>query len=162
MGGCPRERQSFEREKDGRVFTCKRCGSRTCVDCDRPEHVGENCDEYQARTMRAPTHVTAGAPSRQILQAYKRTPCCDTPFQRERCNYIVCVACKFQFCSDCLVPWVGEHGALTNGKDAHKHGCHYKAMEKSSTHTLKHRFEENRDVLDKFREDIKAKKVKRE
>jgi ariadne-1 len=38
-------------DKDGSdIFKCKKCGTRTCVPCDRLYHKGESCEAYQLRT----------------------------------------------------------------------------------------------------------------
>lgn len=55
------------------ICTCNECGSKACVNCDRPWHEGETCREYKARvkdrfdeedlTMREIKKVTRKCPS---------------------------------------------------------------------------------------------------
>jgi hypothetical protein len=41
--------QLYDREQDGRIFTCAVCTFRVCTDCNRPEHTRESCHEYKSR-----------------------------------------------------------------------------------------------------------------
>jgi len=131
--------QGFSRERDGRIFTCKLCHFRTCVECDRPEHTGETCEQYKARVTHNAKHSAEEAAT---AAAFKKCPSCATIFVLEGgCGYVPCEACGHRFCEHCMIPWVGENSAYLGGKQAHGVGCNYESRDTESGHSLQRRFE---------------------
>lgn len=96
--------QDYDRERDGRVFTCQHCAFQVCFDCDRPEHTGESCEEYRQRQEAA--HGQAEACT---FRVYKTCPDCNATIKPLKSNcHTQCESCGHQFCSGCMVNWVGE------------------------------------------------------
>ena len=163
---CPKSRafglQAHDRTTDDRVFTCQFCDFATCIDCDRPEHIGETCYEYRTRVIFAPQHVKAHAAT---WNKYKMCPACDSVFELEKGHgcYLMC-ACGYRFCEKkcCLIPWVGEDSAYLLGKAGHHEGCKYRERDDPSIHTLKNRFEERDEVKDRLAKKKLQQKMKRE
>lgn len=121
--------QDHDREKDGRVFRCKDCSFQTCIDCDRPEHTDETCDQYQTRIYSNTSHSKAEA---KTSEACRQCPDCTACFiVTTGCGHVRC-DCGYRFCSDCLIPWVGEGSAYLGGRWAHKESCHYRGREEVS------------------------------
>jgi hypothetical protein len=63
--------QLYDRETNGRVFTCADCKFEVCTDCDRPEYTGESCFEYRQRL--AAIHSEA---ENKTHSAFKSCPEC--------------------------------------------------------------------------------------
>lgn len=140
MDRCTKLLQPFDREKDGRVFTCKDCGFAACFDCDKPEHKGETCREHCDRLS------TVHAKSEHAThEEYRNCPSCDLLFDTERCGYTPC-KCGYRFCSGCMIPWVGMGSAYTGGKEAHGQDCLYRTRDRPSRHSVEGRFREPDDV----------------
>lgn len=157
MQRCGAMHQPFDREKDGRVFTCKQCAYQMCVDCDRPEHANESCDEYQSRVVLAPVHAEAEAAT---LAAFKTCPDCNATIKTDKCAYTQC-ECGHRFCSRCRCPWVGENSAYMLGKDAHADWCNYRTRDTQSVHLTKNRFIEHPRVLERIQQKKDARALKR-
>ncbi|KAK3073610.1 hypothetical protein LTR53_004665 [Teratosphaeriaceae sp. CCFEE 6253] len=143
--------QDHEPDADGRVFACKFCDFATCVVCDRPEHLGEACEDYQARTGMLeelpPVQQRSGHTMKK--DAIKSCPNCQVYWMLDDgggCGFVKCNACCFRFCQRCLVPWVGEDSAYLVGKKAHSVDstdgkvCTYRDRLTFSGHTLQNRF----------------------
>lgn len=134
--------QPHSRKDDGRVFACKFCDFETCIDCDRPEHVDETCDEYRLRAVDRPQHNKAEVANGK---KFERCPSCAAFWQWAKgakgCGYTKCEACKFRFCGNCMIPWVGEGSAYLLGKSGHKVGCRYRTKDTESTKALMKRHE---------------------
>lgn len=128
--------QPHNRKEDGRVFTCKFCDFKTCIDCDRPEHDKETCEQYRTRVIDQPHHVRDEAATEQQS---KHCPGCHVAWEwhprGKKCGYTSCDVCKFRFCGSCLVPWIGAGGAYDLGKMAHGGDCRYRT--RPSGHGLK-------------------------
>ncbi|KAH9827019.1 hypothetical protein Tdes44962_MAKER09870 [Teratosphaeria destructans] len=123
---------------DGRVFACQYCGFQTCVECDRPEHIGQNCAEYQTQRDDEPIKVEAKIDNRIC----KNCPNCKVYFIGTKgCGYTICTACRYRFCQRCLIPWVGERSAYLGGARQHGAECTYRDRSKPSDHALKDRFD---------------------
>lgn len=138
--------QPHNRRKDGRVFECKFCLFKTCIDCDRPEHDNETCEQYRDRVVNAPHHLQAQTTT---AQSYNCCPKCDSFWEWDeedkRCGHTRCEACKYRFCGDCLIPWVGEGSAYLLGKRGHGQTangkwCRYRTKDAESRYSLKKRF----------------------
>lgn len=140
MNRCTRLLQPFDRETNGRVFTCKDCAYEACVDCDKPEHKNETCHAYRERLS-----VAHAAAEQKTHEAFKSCPSCDMLFDTEKCGFTQC-KCGYRFCSGCMIPWVGEGSAYLGGKAAHGQGCLYLTRDRPSKHSLKRRFQEADDV----------------
>lgn len=140
MDRCTKKKQPFDREKDGRVFTCSDCGYQTCADCDKPEHKDETCSDYKDRL--SARHAGDEQASQRALEAYKTCPDCRVPFTKDKCGFTQCSLCAYRFCSGCMIPWVGNRSAYSDGKKAHLEGCVYRTRDKESKHGLKRRFQE--------------------
>lgn len=141
MDRCTHSLQPFDRETDGRVFTCSDCGYQTCVDCDRPEHKNESCLDYRARMD------TVHARAEQMTHGtFDSCPDCDMLFDKEGCGFVVCEHCKHRFCSRCMALWVGERSAYLWGKEAHEERCLYRTRDSPSKHSLGNRFQETDEV----------------
>jgi hypothetical protein len=85
--------QLFDRITDGRVFTCNRpkCAFAVCTDCDRPEHVGESCAKYLARSE--PVEELSG-----FDLDLKTCPSCSATYALEKgCGHTVCI-CRHRSC----------------------------------------------------------------
>lgn len=135
MNRCTSFHQPHNRETDGRVFTCATCAFAVCTDCDRPEHLGETCDEYTTR------HGTVhGDAEAKTYAAFRACPSCKALFTKDKCGFTQC-NCGFRFCSGCMVPWVGVGSVYDKGRLAHGEACRYRTREKESKHGLKHKFE---------------------
>lgn len=118
--------QPYDRERNGRVFTCAYCNFATCTDCDLPEHHGETCSEQKARIASSTGHARDEALAAKALQSFARCPCCTTPYfvSSGDCNFLSCMACKYRFCGGCDAAWTGDGSHYFLGKEAHKAGCH--------------------------------------
>jgi hypothetical protein len=138
--------QAYDREKDGRVFTCHHCSFRVCTDCDRPEHTNESCEEYRERQQKSHGHAEA-----LTLQNFKTCPDCTATIQPEKSNcHTQCESCGYQFCSRCMVPWVGEGSAYLLGKEAHTGECKYRTRDAESKHSLGNRWEQTKAVQERL------------
>ncbi|KAM3424694.1 hypothetical protein BST61_g6681 [Cercospora zeina] len=130
--------QDFDRVAEGRIFTCQNCNLVTCVDCDRPEHTGETCAQYQHRILEDPVRMSAETTTRndaRLLDARIAGNCpnCKVPFEhiKNGCGYTICSSdaaqvpggCGFRFCSGCHIPWVGEGSAYLGGRSQHLPVC---------------------------------------
>jgi hypothetical protein len=147
--------QLYDRETNGRVFTCADCKFEVCTDCDRPEHTGESCFEYRQRL--AAIHSEA---ENKTHSAFKSCPECDTLVELEKASCYTQCNCGYQFCSSCLVNWVGEGSAYLAGKDAHLEGCKYRLRDAESKHGLGNRWQQAGEV--QHRLEVKtARKLKR-
>jgi hypothetical protein len=134
--------QSYNRELDGRVFTCTHCRFQACIDCDRPEHAHESCAEYRKRQ-----EATHGRAEALTHKAFKSCPGCDATIQPRKPNcHTQCESCGYQFCSKCMIPWVGEGSALLVGKEAHSVGCKYRTRDAESKHSLPNRWVQTDEV----------------
>lgn len=141
--------QPYDREQDGRIFTCTSCKFQVCTYCERPEHTGESCFEYRQRLFT--THSDA---ERKTHEAYKSCPECDTLVELDKASCYTQCDCGYQFCSSCMVNWVGEGSAYLAGKEAHLPGCKYRLRDAESKHGLGNRWQQTGDVQDRL--DIKA------
>ncbi|KAK5109120.1 hypothetical protein LTR62_007482 [Meristemomyces frigidus] len=71
------------------IWTCKVCGAKACVPCDRPWHQGETCKDYEARTK---DRLDEEDLSLSIIQRYTR-PCpnCKKPIEKDGgCSNMFC------------------------------------------------------------------------
>jgi hypothetical protein len=141
--------QTHDRLADGRIFTCHHCSFRVCTACDRPEHTSETCSEY--RECQEVIHGQAEALSLNTLKAFKTCPDCNAAIEplKSACH-TQCTGCGFQFCSGCMVQWVGEGSAYLLGKDAHTGKCKYRTRDAESTHSLGNRWEQTRAVKERL------------
>jgi hypothetical protein len=165
MNRCTKLLQPFDREKDGRVFTCKDCNFQTCTNCDKPEHSNETCREYldRLRTVHAAAEDATHA-------SFRNCPSCDALFDTEGCGFTQCrggpgdnmTGCGYRFCSRCMIPWVGEDSAYTGGKEAHGEDCLYRNRDRPSDHALKRRFKEPDDVQARIDQKDLENEIKRE
>lgn len=153
----PGLRQAFDRQKDGRVFTCAHCDLQVCIDCDRPEHVDETCAEYGLRLF-----AVHGDAEAETSANFRYCPSCNVTYDHEGCGYTECRSCKHRFCDHCMVPWVGEGSVYSAGKEAHGEGCLYRTRDRTSKYALKHRFQETEEVLQRIAVQDKANKAKLE
>lgn len=134
--------QDFNREHDGRVFTCAFCAFKVCVDCDSPEHEGETCSDYRSRM--ADIHGAAEAKSMAAKKDF--CPGCDAPISKPGgCSYSQCGRCFYRFCSGCMIPWVGVGSSYLGGRWAHSPGCVYHLRDYPSAHSMKHRYLEEEE-----------------
>ncbi|KAF2216861.1 hypothetical protein CERZMDRAFT_80883 [Cercospora zeae-maydis SCOH1-5] len=130
--------QNFDRVAEGRIFTCQNCSLATCVDCDRPEHTGETCTQYQHRILCDPVRLIAEAATQndaRLPDAKVAGYCsnCKVPFEniKNDCGYTICWndmaqvpgGCGFRFWSGCHIPWVGEGSAYLGGRAQHLPSC---------------------------------------
>lgn len=145
MARCTRLRQSFDREKDGRIFTCAHCAFSVCVACDRPEHANESCSEYRRRL-----NAVHGDAEAQTRKAYKVCPDCDATIEPAKASCYTQCNCGYQFCSACMTPWVGEGSAYLHGKEAHWPGCKYRTRDVESKHSLVNRWQQTEEVQDRL------------
>lgn len=145
MARCSRLRQAYDREKDGRVFTCADCNFQVCTDCDRPEHVGESCTEYLARIV-----AVHGEAETKTREAFAACPDCTATILPDEANCHTQCECGYQFCSKCMVNWVGEGSAYLWGKEAHKAGCKYRVRDAESKHSLRNRWLQTNEVQDRI------------
>lgn len=122
MNHCDRFKtvQAYEREKDGRIFTCADCKFQVCTDCDGPEHTGETCAKYKQRLPNVHSEAEM-----QTHKAYKSCTLVET----EKASYHTQCDCGYHFCSSCMVNWVGEGSAYFAGKEAHLPGCRYRSRD---------------------------------
>jgi hypothetical protein len=133
--------QSYDREVDGRIFTCAVCTFKVCTDCNRPEHTDESCLKYKSRL--AAIHSEAEI---QTRAAFTSCPDCDTLVVLEKASCYTQCHCGYQFCSSCLVNWVGEGSAYLAGKEAHLPGCKYRLRDAESKHSLGNRWQQTGEV----------------
>ena len=136
--------QDHDREADGRVFACGFCDFHTCVDCDRPEHDDETCEGHRTRVVFDQKHVKDES---DTSAAYKRCLSCEVVVVWEKgCGYTQCDACQSRFCSRCLILWVGENSDYLEGKAGRVESCLYRVRDADSKHTLKRRFQPDRET----------------
>jgi hypothetical protein len=157
MNRCTDNLQPFDRETDGRVFSCKDCGFQSCADCDKPEHQNETCREYRDRL-----NAVHAAAENATRNAFANCPNCDVLFEKEGCRYVWCESCKYRFCAGCMIPWVGEGSAYTGGKEAYGEDCLYRTRDRPSEHALKRRFREPDDVQARIDQKDVENETKRE
>ena len=141
--------QPYDREQDGRIFSCAVCTFQVCTDCDRPEHTSETCLEYKSRL--AAVHSEAET---QTHKAFKSCPDCDTLVVLDKASCYTQCHCGYQFCSSCLVNWVGEGSAYLAGKEAHWEGCKYRLRDAESKHSLGNRWQQTGEVQERL--EVKA------
>lgn len=153
--------QAHDRERDGRLFTCHHCSFRVCTACDRPEHTSETCEEYRER--QEVIHGQAEALSLNTLKAFKTCPDCSAAIEplKSACH-TQCTSCGYQFCSGCMVQWVGEVSAYLLGKEAHTGKCKYRTRDAESTHSLGNRWKQAEDVQERNDAKDEEKRVRRE
>lgn len=138
--------QDYNRERDGRVFTCQHCSFQSCFDCDRPEHVDESCDEYRARQ-----EAIHGKAEALTFKVCKTCPDCNATIEPLKSNcHTQCESCGHQFCSGCMVNWVGEGGAYLLGKEAHTGECKYRTRDAESKHSLGNRWQQTKAVQERL------------
>lgn len=105
--------QAFDRDTDGRVFTCAYCSMAVCADCDRPEHYGETCDQYRERVIQAPAHLKAEAAN--IIE-FGTCPGCKVTYKlpqgKKGCGFVDCTACGFRFCDRVSVSFLWRFQSL--------------------------------------------------
>jgi hypothetical protein len=133
--------QPYDREADGRIFTCADCKFQVCTDCDRPEHTSETCLEYESRL--AAIHSEDEI---KTHEAFKSCPDCKTLVEPEKASCYTQCACGFQFCSSCLVNWVGAGSAYLAGKEAHSPRCKYRLRDAENKHLLGNRWQQTGEV----------------
>jgi hypothetical protein len=133
--------QPYDREQDGRIFTCTSCRLEVCADRNRPEHTGETCFEYRQRL--AAIHSDA---ERKTHEAYKSCPECNTLVELDKASCYTQCDCGYQFCSSCMVNWVGEGSAYLSSKEAHLSGCKYRLRDAESKHGLGNRWQQTGEV----------------
>lgn len=153
--------QSYDDQPDGRLFTCHHCSFRVCTACDRPEHTSETCSEYRER--QEGIHGQAEALSLNALKAFKTCPDCNARIDplKSACH-TQCTSCGFQFCSGCMVQWVGEGSAYLLGKEAHTGKCKYRTRDAESTHSLGNRWKQTDAVQERNDAKDEEKRVRRE
>ncbi|EMC93995.1 hypothetical protein BAUCODRAFT_59544, partial [Baudoinia panamericana UAMH 10762] len=89
------------------ICTCKACGTRACVPCDRPYHEGETCAQYQGRKERQ-TKMDEEATEKTIKDVCKKcpNPTCEMNIQRSSgCDKMTCTQCRTGFCWVCLATY---------------------------------------------------------
>lgn len=85
------------------ICKCKECGAEACVECDRPWHKGETCEEYQKRLTTQHFEKEEAASLKTIEKECKQCPSCKKNFQRNGgCDHIRCTQCGSTFCFLCL------------------------------------------------------------
>lgn len=150
--------QDYDRDRDGRVFTCQHCHFQVCFDCDRPEHVDESCSEYRERQ-----EATHGAAEARTFKVYKTCPDCKATIKPLKSNcHTQCESCGYRFCSGCMVHWVGEGSAYLLGKEAHLGKCKYRTRDAESTHSLGNRWKQTNAVQQRLSAKAEEKRVRRE
>ena len=150
--------QDYDRDRDGRVFTCQHCHFQVCFDCDRPEHVDESCSEYRERQ-----EATHGAAEARTFKVYKTCPDCKATIKPLKSNcHTQCESCGYRFCSGCMVHWVGEGSAYLLGKEAHLGKCKYRTRDAESTHSLGNRWKQTNAVQQRLGAKAEEKRVRRE
>lgn len=137
--------QPYDREIEGRIFTCVFCKFQVCTDCDRPEHTNETCIGYKSRL--AASHEEAES---KTHKAYKSCPECNTLVELEKASCYTQCDCGYQFCSSCMVNWVGEGSAYLAGKEAHLPGCKYRLRDAESKHSLGNRWQQTGEVQERL------------
>jgi hypothetical protein len=151
MNRCDRSKtaQPHDRETNGRIFTCASCKFQVCTDCDRPEHTNETCLEYRNRlsTIHSEAEI-------KTHEAYKSCPECNTLVELEKASCYTQCDCGYQFCSSCMVNWVGEGSAYLAGKEAHLEGCKYRLRDAESKHGLGNRWQQTGVVRERL--EVKA------
>jgi len=82
------------------ICTCKDCGAKACVPCDRPWHENETCEEYQVRIKdRLEEEDLALA---LIRKQTKRCPNCSKSIEKDGgCRHMLCTQCRTEFCWQC-------------------------------------------------------------
>lgn len=78
----------------------------------------------------------------------------------KKCGYTRCDACKYRFCGNCLVPWVGEGSAYLLGKTAHAKSCRYYRKLAESKYALHNRLEPDEETKAKLSEKKEKAKAK--
>ena len=77
--------------KNGMICTCKECGARACVPCDRPYHDGETCSAYKQRVTQEGNEKSVAT----IDKTTKPCPQCQVKIQKDGgCDRMIC---KFKF-----------------------------------------------------------------
>ncbi len=79
-------------ENDDDICICEECGAQACVQCDRPRHNGETCEEFQKR-MREDEEATI----KLIAAECKKCPNtnCNKNIQKNGgCDHMICTQCK--------------------------------------------------------------------
>ena len=75
------------------IFTCKECGARACVACDRPWHEGEICANYQSRIK-----GRVEEEDKSLMKIKKETkPCPGCHANVERNGGCAHIRCEFSF-----------------------------------------------------------------
>lgn len=79
-------------EKDQQdIFTCKTCGHRACVPCDRPFHDGETCTQYKARLGQAEAEANSEKSQKTIEKYCKPCPTCQKKIEKNGgCDAMFC------------------------------------------------------------------------
>jgi len=145
--------QPHNARDDGCIFTCQYCAFFVCTACDRPEHVGETYAQYQGRMTAA-----HGNEEKLSLEGRWSCPGCTSMIELEGtgCGYTVCKTCRFRFCQDCFIPWVGPGSEYDRGAEAHKLHCDY--FIKKSKKCLKYK-EYTKDSGEQKLDDIDEQKI---
>ena len=64
------------------ICVCNECGAKACVDCDRPFHEGETCEDYQERIENQDAEKEDVASLKTIQTACKQCPSCTKNIMR--------------------------------------------------------------------------------
>jgi ariadne-1 len=82
------------------ICTCKDCGAKACVPCDRPWHENETCEEYQFRTKDRLDEEDKSLDA--IRKLSKRCPNCSKSIEKNGgCRHMLCTQCRTEFCWLC-------------------------------------------------------------
>lgn len=91
------------------ICTCKDCGAKACVPCDRPWHENETCEEYQFRVKDRLEEEDKSLAA--IIKLSKRCPNCSKSIEKDGgCRHMKCTQCWTEFC------WQCEHMINRNGQ----------------------------------------------
>ena len=113
-------RKGKKQQDDQNVCVCNECGAKACVDCDRPFHEGETCEEYQKRMKNTHAEKDDAASLKTIQKECKQCPGCNKNIMRNGgCDAMRCTQCKTHFCFLCL----RNYDAIR--QDGHGPGCVY-------------------------------------
>ncbi|KAK5767568.1 hypothetical protein LTS12_002410 [Elasticomyces elasticus] len=107
------------------IFTCKGCGAKACVPCDRPYHEGETCAEYQER-RKFQTETEDKASEKFIKKQCKQCPNaeCKKPIEKNGgCDsvYFINVSGHYKGCMYAKAGAIDPH-AMPNPAQAHGGG----------------------------------------